>query len=93
MLQFPQIAMSRFRIVNPSDAKETVSNLLSFSTRRIFVSGNKKIGLLNGPLLKSTQLNFPAHMLGTAGTREVLLLMRKTGESPKWQNLVTLSHL
>lgn len=91
VLQFPQIAMSRFRIVNPSDAKETVSNL--FSKRRIFVSGNKKIGLLNGPLLKSSQLNFPAHMLGTAGTREVLLLMRKAGESPKWQNLITLSHL
>ena len=43
--------------------------------------------------MKSSQLNFPAHMLGTAGTREVLLLMRKAGESPKWQNLITLSHL
>lgn len=30
VLQFPQIAMSRFRILNPSDAKETVTNLLSF---------------------------------------------------------------
>lgn len=93
VLQFPQIAMSRFRIVNPSDAKEHSVIFYLFSKRRIFVSGNKKIGLLNGPLLKSTQLNFPAHMLGTAGTREVLLLMRKAGESPKWQNLITLSHL
>lgn len=34
VLQFPQIAMSRFRIVNPSDAKETVSNLLSFFEKK-----------------------------------------------------------
>lgn len=34
VLQFPQIAMSRFLIVNPTDAKETLCNFLSFFQKK-----------------------------------------------------------